>query len=87
MKCEREIIQKALRNLPKTLYETYDRILFAVPEEERLFVDYALQWIAHHNEMYSGQGIPYKVLIEATEASILNFTGHQNERFYDKDTL
>lgn len=87
LKCERKIIQKALKNLPKTLDETYDRILFAVPKEERLFVDYALQWIAHHNEMYHGQGIPYEVLIEATEAGILDLTGNQNERFYDKDTL
>ncbi|KAL9611836.1 MAG: hypothetical protein Q9167_003529 [Letrouitia subvulpina] len=87
LKCEREIIQKALRNLPKTLDETYDRILFAVPKEERLFVDCAFQWIAHHSEIYDGQGIPYEVLIEATEASILSLTGNQNERFYDKDTL
>lgn len=87
LKCERKIIQKALKNLPETLDETYDRILLAVPKEERLFVDYALKWIAHHNEMYFGQGIPYKVLIEATEASMLDLTGNRNERFYDKDTL
>ena len=82
-----ELIQKVLKNLPKTLYETYDRVLSAAPEEERLSANFALQWIAHHNELHSGEGIPYKVLIEAAEASILNFTGHRNERFYDKDTL
>ena len=87
LKCERKIIQRALKNLPKTLDETYDRILSAVPNDERMFVDYAFQWIAHHNEMYNGQGMPYEVLIEATEASILGRTGSQNERFYDKDTL
>ena len=87
LKSERKIIQKALKNLPKTLDETYDRILFAVPKDERLFVDYALQWIAYHTEMYNGQGIPYEVLIEAIEAGILRLTGIQNERFYDKDTL
>ena len=87
LKCERETVQKALKNLPKTLNETYDRILLAVPEEERLFVEHALRWIAHHNELYSGQGIPCEVLIQATEASTLSLTGNQNERFYDKDTL
>ena len=87
LKCERKIIQKALKNLPKTLNETYDMILLAVPEEERLFVEHALRWIAHHNELYGGQGIPCEVLIQATEASMLSLTGNQNERFYDKDTL
>ncbi|KAL6713228.1 hypothetical protein ACLMJK_009349 [Lecanora helva] len=87
LKCERKIIQKALGNLPETLDELYDRILLAVRKEERLFVDCALHWIAHHNEMYWGQGIPYKVLIQAAEASISSLTGNQNERFYDKDTL
>lgn len=87
LKCEREIIQKALKNLPKTLNETYDRIFLAVPEEERLFVEHALRWIAHHNELYKGQGIPCEVLLQATEASILRLTGNRNERFYDQDTL
>ena len=87
LKCERNTIQKALKNLPKTLNETYDRIFLAVPEEERLFVDHALRWIVHHNELYDGHGIPCAVLIQATEASMLSLTGNQNERFYDQDTL
>ena len=87
LKCERRTIQKALKNLPKTLHETYDRIFLAVPEEERLFVEHALRWIAQHNELYNGEGIPCEVLIQATEASMLSLTGNQNERFYDKDTL
>ena len=87
LKCERKTVQKALQNLPKTLNETYDRILLAVPEEERLFAEHALRWIAHHNELYGGQGIPCEVLIQAMEASTLSLTGNQNERFYDKDTL
>ena len=87
LKCERETIQKALKNLPKTLNETYDRIFLAVPEEERLFVEHALRWIAHHNELYDGRGIPLEIIIQATEASMLSLTGKPNERFYDKDTL
>lgn len=87
LKCERKIIQNALKNLPKTLNETYDRIFLAVAEEERLFVEHALRWIAYHNELYDGQGIPCEVIIQATEASMLSLTGNQNERFYDEDTL
>ena len=87
LKCERETIQKALKNLPKTLNETYDRIFLAVPEEERLFVEHALRWIAHHNELYDGRGIPLEMLIRATEASTLSLTGKPNERFYDEDAL
>ena len=87
LKCERKTIQNALKNLPKTLNETYDRIFFAVAEEERLFVEHALRWIAYHNELYDGQGIPFEVLIQATEASMLSLTGNKNERFYDQDTL
>lgn len=87
LKCERKIIQNALKNLPKTLNETYDRIFLAVDEEERLFVEHALRWIAYHNELYDGQGIPCEVLLQATEASMLSLTGNKNERFYDEDTL
>lgn len=87
LKCERKTIQKALKNLPKTLDETYDRIFLAVPEEERLFVEHALRWIAYHNQLYEGQGMPCEVLIQATEASMLSLTGNRNDRFYDQDTL
>ena len=87
LKCERKTVQKALKNLPKTLNETYDRIFLAVPEEERLFVEHALRWIAHDNELYNVQRIPCEVLIQATEASMLSLTGNKNERFYDEDTL
>ena len=49
--------------------------------------DFALQWIALHNGNYTGKGIPYKMLVQATEATILNLTGNKNERFYDQETL
>ena len=86
LKCERKSIQKALKNLPKTFYETYDRIFLAVPEEERLFVDHVLRWIVHHNGLFNHR-IPCEVLIEAAEASMLSVIGNQNECFYDRDTL
>ena len=87
LKCERYIVRKALKNLPKSLHETYDRILLAISEEDRLFIYHVLQWIAYHNELYNGEGIPCDLLIQAAEASIFELTGHRNERFYDKDIL
>ena len=87
LKCERHIVKKALEKLPSTLDETYDRILLSIPEDERLFVHHVLRWIAYHNELHHGDGIPCGVLIQAVEASILELTGRRNERFYNIDTL
>ena len=76
-----------MKNLPQTLYETYDRVLEAAPTEDRLFVEYALQWIALHNELFNGKGIPCEVLIEATEEAVSDLTGKPVERSYDQETL
>ena len=87
LKCERDVVQKALANLPKTLDETYDRIFLSIPEEERLFVHHALQWIYYHNELYGGEGIPCTILLQGVGKSTAGLTANQNERFYDKETL
>lgn len=39
---ERKIVRGALANLPKDLYETYDRETIEVPEDEQIFVQHAL---------------------------------------------
>jgi ankyrin repeat protein len=39
-------LRKALKSLPKTLYETYDRILLAIQEEHRRDALRMLQWLA-----------------------------------------
>lgn len=87
LKCDQHIVKNALKNLPRTLYETYDKILIAIPEDERLVVHHVLQWIAHHNEVYGCGGIPCEILIQAVEASTRELTGDRNERFYDSDSL
>jgi hypothetical protein len=87
LKCERDIVKKALANLPKTLDETYDRIFLTIPEEERLFVQHALQWIYYHNELYNGKGIPCAVLLQGVEKSTAALAADQNELFYDNETL
>lgn len=87
LKCERDAVQKALANLPKTLDETYDRIFLSIPEEERLFVHHALQWIYYHNELYDSGGIPCAILLQGVRKSTTGLTANQNERFYDDETL
>ena len=87
LKCERKIVIKALKNLPKTLDETYDRILAAVPEEEQVFVQHALQWISYHNMLYEGQGICSAILLQAVDKSAASVGIQQQDRFYDSETL
>ena len=87
MKCERHIVEKALKNLPKTLDETYDVILLAIPQEELVIVNHILQWIAYHNELHNGEGIPCEILIQALDKSTAELAVDGLERFYDNDTL
>ena len=90
LKGERHVVQKALKNLPKTLDETYNRILLTLSEEDYQFVHYALQLILYHNNFYGGHihgGIPCTVLIKGVERSIAGNTSIQSDRFYDHETL
>ena len=87
LKCERSIVEKALRNLPKTLEETYDRILLALPEEDRLSVQHILHWISYDNEMYQGEGASCEFLVQAVRKSTAELIVDGLERFYDDETL
>lgn len=87
LKCERDIVKRALANLPKTLDETYDRIFLTIPDEEHLFVYHAFQWIKYHNDLYDGANIPCSVLLEAVGKSTAAVTANQIECFYDQETL
>ena len=87
LRYERDVVQKALRNLPKSLDETYDRIFLTIPEEDRPFVYHALQWIRFHNKLYGGRGIPVEVLIQAAEKSLVRLTASHLERFHDMETI
>lgn len=87
VKCEQHIIKKTLENLPKTLDETYERILLTIPEDESLFVQHALQWIHYHNDLRNGEGISCTILLQAVEKSTVGLCPDQNERFYDEQAL
>ena len=87
LKCERRVVEKALKNLPKTLDETYDVILLAMPQEDLVVVNHILHWISYHNELHYGEGIPCEILIQALGKSTAELTVDGLERFYDNDTL
>ena len=67
--------------------ETYDVILLAIPQEELIVVNHILRWIAYHNELHDGEGIPCEILIQAVEKSTAELAVDGLERFYDNDTL
>ena len=87
LKGEAHVVQAALKNLPKDLDETYDRILAMVPGEEQLFVQHALHWIKYHGELYSGVGIPWDILTQAVGLSASSKDDSINHRHYDKDVI
>lgn len=87
LRCERYIVQNALAHIPKTLFETYDRIFLSIPEDERLFVHHALQWICFNNEVHDQADMSCVVLLQAVERSIACAVKSQTDRFVDEDTL
>ena len=87
LRCDRDILMNALKNLPKTLEETYDRILQAVPEEDQLFVQHTLHYISFHNDLHNDDGILCDVLIQGVQKSISSATDQQSGRFYDAAVL
>ncbi|AEO70580.1 uncharacterized protein THITE_72721 [Thermothielavioides terrestris NRRL 8126] len=52
LKPERSIIQAALADLPRTLDETYERVLLRIPEEARSFVQHVLRWMSTHRAIH-----------------------------------
>ena len=90
LKYDRDIIRTELRNLPKTLFDVYDRILSMIPEEEHLFVEHVLQWITfqHHAvDSTDRQPVSDSVLVKVVEKSLSKLHDIHNNRFYDEDLL
>lgn len=63
------IIRDALRNLPKTLDETYERIFLQIPEEARIFVHHTLRWIHCHGEVW-GESASGTFLLQAVQTGL-----------------
>ena len=87
LKLERPVIESPLKNLPKTLYETYDRILQAIPEEDRVFVHHVLHWIEINNMILPKRNIACQLLLEGVALSMASTKTEEIGRFYDVYTL
>ncbi|KAG8531308.1 uncharacterized protein KY384_002936 [Bacidia gigantensis] len=86
LKCERENIQNALKNLPETLHETYDRIFQSFTEAELLVVHSLLQWMQFHSDLFA-HGIPCHILAKVAEEATMRRGVSQYKFYHDKETL
>ncbi len=57
-------IKEAIRSLPETLDETYERIFSCIPEEERGLVRCALHLLCLYNILSGGQQFPARVILD-----------------------
>jgi hypothetical protein len=80
------IIRAALSNLPKTLDETYERILRAIPQDDRLSVQHVFHWLVYHNELFS-TNIPVSTLLQAVQQSTVDSFSQDADRLYDIEGL
>lgn len=87
LKGDRAVIQKALKNLPTSLYDTYDRILLSIDAHERLYVLHALLWTCNSQHTDWKCHIPTTTLSLAALKSASHFDLSYNERFYDFSIL
>ena len=87
LKGDRKIVKDALANLPKSLYETYDRVTIEVPEDEQIFVQHVLYWICYHLEIHRGQGVPWVILLEAVARSTASQGIDLSARYYDVEMI
>ncbi|KAK2787291.1 hypothetical protein FQN53_005450 [Emmonsiellopsis sp. PD_33] len=82
-----EDVRIAIRNLPKTLDETYERIFQTIPPEDQRFVYSLLAIIRGCSEWFS-MVIPLSVILDLAKAN-LHFTGEggMEHCFYTTDTI
>jgi hypothetical protein len=86
LKGESNIVRNALKNLPKTLDETYERIFLEIPDEDRMFVHQALKWIYFYRELHRNN-ISCPILLQGIERSTCESTPSVRAYFYDEERL
>ncbi|CAD6586845.1 MAG: hypothetical protein ASARMPREDX12_002532 [Alectoria sarmentosa] len=77
-------VRQTLRELPKTLFDTYDRILQNVPATYQLQVRKALVWLAYHNSV---KPLTLAALAEVVTIDTPNRTFSTEDRFFDPNDL
>lgn len=69
------MLQKTLASLPKTLDDTYDRILHKIDEEYAQYAFQILQWLA-----YSSRPLRIEEIVEVTAVDTKNGPRYSEER-------
>jgi hypothetical protein len=88
LKRERRIIDNALKTLPKTLDETYERILMEIPKDEWPFTRHALRWICFHQDAHQDQyAMSTQILLAATELDACREVCGEIELEYNTERL
>lgn len=77
-------VRQTLRELPKTLFDTYDRMLQNVPATYQRQVRKALVWLAYHNSV---EPLTLAALAEAVIIDTPNRTFSTEDRFFDPNDL
>jgi hypothetical protein len=85
LKCEHTVVRRALKNLPKTLDETYERIFLSIPQEQRIFIHHMFRWMAYFVER--GSTPPWTLLVEAARTTAAKFDVNVNDIHYDILTI
>ncbi|KAE9371111.1 hypothetical protein N431DRAFT_376507 [Stipitochalara longipes BDJ] len=84
-------IRTALKSLPKTIYETYERIFSYFTEEEKDFVRHTLHWVCFHGFLWKGSvPLAADVLVDAYiafEDGLHQGGSRSSGHFYGIETL
>ena len=77
-------VREVLRTLPKTLKETYDRIIDSVPKRNQSYIRAALQWIAYSARPLSLDELAVAVV---NDPAVAKSNGAENKLFGGGETI
>jgi hypothetical protein len=82
-------IREAIKSLPKTMDETYERIFSYIADEEKEFVRHTLHWVCFHDFLWKGSvPLPANLLIDAYIALDKGKSRLSSDEYlYDLETL
>ncbi|KAL9617227.1 MAG: hypothetical protein Q9160_007955 [Pyrenula sp. 1 TL-2023] len=86
LKPDISIIRAALSNLPRTLDETYERILLEIPEDDWLPVQHVLHWLMFHNELFKTE-MSLNTLLQAMQYNSASSSRHYPDLIHDLEGL
>ncbi|EXF76859.1 L-galactose dehydrogenase [Colletotrichum fioriniae PJ7] len=87
IKESKKAIMNALRNLPKTLDEAYDRIFNMIPGEDLQIVCATLDWICFNYKVFQHEHLSCNVLLDAIKEDLTRSNPRMQDYRYDADLL